>query len=148
MLISVGSTSFTVSRYFYLVYEGLSMKMDCVYINLVTHSQQVPAHPLSLVHGQPRQVGIEPAVDCCAGNNTEGKRLLVKSYGCCTSSEEGGRLAVIKLIQHPVYQQLVSPTGQSPQLSYLSTLLTARKSDLHSRPCCSSAQINLKNYLC
>lgn len=67
------SICFTISRYSYLVYEGLSMKMDCVDINLVTHSQQVPVHPLSLVHGQPRQGGIEPAINCCAGNTTEGK---------------------------------------------------------------------------
>lgn len=121
MVISVVSICFTISRYSYLVYEGLSMKMDCVDINLMTHSQQVPVHPLSLVHGQPRQGGIEPAIDCCAGSNTEGERLLETLNGCCTSSEEGGKLQATKLIQHPVYQQLVSPTGQSPQLSHLST---------------------------
>lgn len=77
---------------------------------------------------------------------TQGKRLSVKLNGCCTSAEEGSKLEATKLIQHPMYQQLVAPTGQSPQLSYLSTLLTARTSELHSRPCYSSNKS--KNYLC
>lgn len=44
------------------------MKMDCVDVNLLTHSQKVPVHPLPLDHGQPRQVCIEPPIDCCAVN--------------------------------------------------------------------------------
>lgn len=47
------------------------MKMDCVDINLLTHSQQVPVHPFALEHGQPRQVGIEPPIDGCAVNNMQ-----------------------------------------------------------------------------
>lgn len=47
------------------------MKVDCVDINLLTHSQQVPVHPLTLEHGQPRQVRIEPPIDGCAGKNIQ-----------------------------------------------------------------------------
>lgn len=52
------------------------MKMDCVDINLLTHSQQVPVHPLTLEHGQPRQVRVEPPIDCCAENNRVEKAVI------------------------------------------------------------------------
>lgn len=150
VLISVVSICSTISRYPYLVYEGLSMKMDCVDINLVPHSQKVPAHLLSLVHGQPRQGGIEPAIDCCARGNTERERLLAVSEIVRMLQLHRGKAANQRL-QSSYSTQCNSsqcPPQDSPPSSAIYPLLTARTSDLPSRPCCSSTQMNLKNYLC
>lgn len=67
-----------------------------------------------------------------------------------------GKLDATKLTEQQAHQQLVSSIQQSPQkfgsLSPAQLLIPSvnrqeKQSDLHPRRCCSSAQINLKNYL-
>lgn len=88
--------------------------MDCVDINLMTHSQQVPVHPLSLMHGQPRQGGIEPAIDCCAGNTQRGKGCQL-SVNC---------MGAAQIRDYKAHTAPSVPAVSVPQLSYLSSLLT------------------------
>lgn len=105
----------------YLVYEGLGMKMDCVDINLLPHSQQVPVHPLSFKHGQPRQVCIEPPIDSWALNDTwEKSRKDYYWNGKDTESPQRkkmqDKLDASKLIQEPQHQHF------TPSIQQLGTI--------------------------
>lgn len=47
----------------HLVCETLRVEVDCVYIHLVAHPQEVPVCPLPLQHGQTVQVSIQLSID-------------------------------------------------------------------------------------
>ena len=133
------------------------MKMDCVDINLLAHSQQVPVHPLSLEHGQPRQVCIEPPIDRCAVNNMQKVEKAViemvkmlshlRRRTCQTSQmlQSSSRNQCIGVSCLP-YDSLPKSLAVFLQLSYLSTLLTEDVTCIQSHTV-SSSQINLESYL-